>query len=239
MRFKNKFSNNFGNLSISIIASAFFLAEGLLGATASITTAKSTLAIVTQKEGIASGLAHRHIIVGAKWSATLDLKKSASANQIESGTATISIPSAELIVDSPEAAKGIIDVLKAGKIWDPASDKLSPENAEKVRENMVVDSQLAIAKFPVIEGRGSFSSCRKLSDAVTECALDLSLKVRDRNVSKRIPVTVTNQGGELSADFLGKFKFTEFGIKPYTAMMGAIAVSDEFVLAGKLIAQEG
>ena len=65
---------------------------------AKIDDTRSTLAIVTDKEGLASALAHRHIIVASKWSSKLDLKLN-GAGIVESGIAFISIPVAELIVD--------------------------------------------------------------------------------------------------------------------------------------------
>jgi hypothetical protein len=236
----SKISNKFvRRIKIFALLSACMMGQSLMAAPATVAISKSTLAIVTQKEGIASGLAHRHIIVAAKWIASLDLKNGVATNHLESGTAKISIPSADLIVDSPDAAQGIVEVLKSGKIWDPSSDKLSPENAEKVRENMLVDSQLAASKFPVIQGSGAFTDCKKSSDLLTECTLELTLKVRDRTVTKTLPLSLKNQDGEWTADFLGKFKFSEFGIKPYTALMGAIAVTDEFVLACRLAAKEG
>jgi hypothetical protein len=219
---------------VGLAATGWSSGQQVLGATIDIS--KSSLTIVTEKEGLASGLAHRHIIAAAKWTSTLDLKVD-STGAIEGGTATVSIPAAALIVDSPEAAKPIMGLLKEGKIWDSEKDSLSPKNADDVKENMIVESQLYVAKYPLIEGRGTLKSCQKSSASDTICSLDLTVKVRDQSVTKNVAVLIRSENSGQVAEFISRFKFTDFGIKPYTAMLGAIAVSDEFVLATRLVSQ--
>ncbi len=204
---------------------------------AKIDDAKSTLAIVTEKEGVASALAHRHIIVATRWSSKLDLKLNGKGS-IESGSAEISIPVADLVVDSPEAAKGILSILSAGNIWDASKHNLSPENSAKVRENMLAESQLDAAKSPRIESQGVITSCRERESHSFVCILDLTVTIKGRSVKRSLQINLNSNDGEWRADFLGRFKFTEFDIKPYTALLGAIAVSNEFVLAGKLVARD-
>jgi hypothetical protein len=210
---------------------------------ASIQSEQSSLAILTDKEGLAAGLAHRHIIVASKWSGTLQLAKKAAPatsllSSISSGEATIIISAKDLIVDSPEAAKGILGVLVEAKHWDVQKDKLEPGNATKVRDNMLDESQLSAEKFQTIEGNGLFSSCEKLTDASVTCALDLNLKVRGQTVAKKVSVILKQQGTAIVAELFVPYRFSEFGIKAYTAMFGAIAVKDEFFLGARLVSTE-
>ncbi len=201
---------------------------------------KSSLAILTEKEGVAAALAHRHIIVATNWTAELRIdrkvEKMASLAAITSGSATILIPVKDLIVDSPDASAGIVGFLGELKLWNPKDDRLEPGNAKKVRENMLDESQLDVAKYPNIEGSGRFSSCQAVNESSTRCSLELTLKIRGRVVTKKLPLVIRYSGGELIAEFSGSFAFSEFGIKPYTALMGAIAVKDGFTLASRIVA---
>ena len=122
------------------------------------------------------------------------------------------------------------------KLWNLKNDRLEPGNAEKVRENMLDESQLDMAKYPNIEGSGRFTSCQVVSEQSTRCSLELTLKIRGRVVTKTLPLVIRRSGSELIAEFSGSFAFSEFGIKPYTALMGAIAVKDGFTLASRIVA---
>ena len=210
------------------------------GQGATIMVPKSSLAILTEKEGVAAALAHRHIIVATNWTAELRIdrkvEKVASLAAITSGSATISLPVKDLIVDSPDAAAGIVGFLGELKLWNPKDDRLEPGNAKKVRENMLDESQLDVAKYPNIEGSGRFSSCQAINESSTGCSLELTLKIHGRVVTKTLPLVIRHSGGELIAEFSGSFAFSEFGIKPYTALMGAIAVKDVFTLASRIVA---
>ena len=210
---------------------------------ANLDIAKSNLVILTEKEGIASALAHRHIIAASNWTGVLELKKqtdkvAGSIPTLESGSANIVIRTKDLVVDSPEAAAGIISLLGETKRWDPNKDKLEPGNADSVRENMLAESQLDAQHFPKIEGFGRFSDCKKNGELKLKCSLESTLKVRDRSVVRQMTVSIKNADKELVVEFIGEFRFSEFGIRPYKAMLGAIAVTDEFILAGKIVASE-
>jgi hypothetical protein len=226
-----------------IKAAIFFIAISVKTSfAASIQAQESTLSILTDKTGLASGLAHRHIITASKWSGTIQLNNAAGAKgngfgELISGDATITIPVKDLIVDSPEASQGIIGVFTTAGHWSAASDKLEPANAEKIRVNMLDESQLAAEKFPTIEGVGKFSGCA-VNGALTTCQLQLVLKIHGQSVTKTVPVTMTQSGGRIAAQIFVPLRFSEFGIKAYTAMLGAIAVKDEFFLGANLLATE-
>ena len=209
---------------------------------ASIQVPESTLSILTDKTGLASGLAHRHIITASKWSGSIQLSKGAGAKgdrlgELISGEATITLPVKDLIVDSPEASQGIIGVFTTAGQWSAGTDKLEPSNAGKIRDNMLDESQLAAETFPTIEGVGKFSGCR-LNGALTTCQLQLILKIHGQSVTKTVPVTIKREADRLVAQIFVPLRFSEFGIKAYTALLGAIAVKDEFFLGANLVATE-
>lgn len=225
--------------TVSILGLLCTLTAATQARASSLQTDTSSLAILTDKEGIASALAHRHIIVAGKWTGQIDLGSVDQTSEnilssVTSGKASISIPAAELIVDSPDAAVKIIPVLKSANLWGE-TDKLAPDNASTVRDNMLDASQLDAKKFATIEGSGAFSSCTKKDDALT-CKLTLTLVIKEKNVTKEIPLEIRKKGSSLTATFVGSFAFSEFGMKPYSAMLGAIAVKDRFYVAASLAA---
>lgn len=224
-----------------LVTAGFMVNVPSIAGAQSLQVGQSKLAILTDKEGLASALAHRHIIVASNWSGSVQLKyqgdkPSDALTSIESGSAKIEIPVKDLVVDSPDAAQGITEIFTKAQLWNAKTDKLEPGNAETVRENMLADSQLNASRFAKIEGSGKFESCQKIADSQLQCLMQLTVTVRDKAVIKSLPVTISGSGKDLNAEFTAKLKFSEFGIKAYTAMLGAIAVKDEFVLAGRLIA---
>lgn len=226
--------SRFARVSCFLVALFHLFCEvGSSAAAASIDLNRSRLAIVTQKEGIASGFAHRHIIVAENWLGQVDRKANASG-RLEKASAVVSLPVASLVVDSNEASRDLINLLTDAKVWSLSEDSLSPENSAKVRQNMLDDSQLGAEKYPTIEGEGTIHSCRHTLEGSSNCTLDLRLRVRGRDASKSVSVAVKKIGDSEVAEFLAKFKFSDFSIKPYSALMGAIAVSDEFVLVARI-----
>ena len=240
-----KIPSRFPNLALfgALAPLSLVVTLGYSARAATIQTGQSTLAILTDKEGLAARLAHRHIIVASKWGGELLLSKDGKLHtgllpSATSGQATISIQVKDLLVDSPEAALGIIGVLEASKRWDVKTDKLEPGNAVEVRQNMLDASQLNADKFPSIDGIGKFSNCEKVSELSLKCSLHLTLKIRGLQVVKEVPIELKREGANIVAEFSIPYRFKEFGIKPYSAMFGAIAVKDEFFFAARIVATE-
>ncbi|MCX6118127.1 MAG: hypothetical protein NT027_11340 [Proteobacteria bacterium] len=230
-------------ITANLIASMAFIV-GLTGSpssqAATIQGTSSSVAILTDKEGLAAALAHRHIIVATNIESSLDLgavdlAASDALSKISSGQAKVSFKVQDLVVDTNSAAASIIPVFSNAKLWVVGTDKLEEGNASTVKENMLDSSQLDAGKFATIEGQGRFDSCVTKADAL-ECKLSLTLIVKGKSIAKQLPLTIKKSGQSAVAEFLGSFKFTDFGIKPYTAMFGAIAVKDQFYVAGRITA---
>lgn len=207
-----------------------------------VVIAKSSLAVVTDKEGVASGLAHRHIVVAREWTASLNLIGNpdgvkASVLPWIGGSAEIEIPVKKLLADDAAGAEPIKNLLIEHGIWSATNDHLEPSNQAKVTENMLDESQLNSEAFPKISGSGSFDACQNTAPGVEICKLKLSVTIRGKTITKQIDLTLNLDPSGTTANFMTPIKFTEFGITPYSAMLGAIRVSDQFRLAGSLRAE--
>lgn len=194
---------------------------------------KSDFAILTGKEGMASGLAHRHIVVAQEPAVTVILTYAPGATKATQlptgGTADVKVQAKTLIVDDMDASKAVRGLYTESGVWGE-TDKLDSSIRDKVTENMVSESQLDVEHSPTITGSGTFSECQP--DGVSaKCKLSLSVTIRGTTVTKALSMRLSRDGSGVVGQFVAPFTFTEFGIKPYSAMLGAIRVSDEFHLA--------
>jgi polyisoprenoid-binding protein YceI len=57
---------------------------------------------------------------------------------------------------------------------------------------------------------------------------DVSVTVHGQTVKRSFAANVNLQGQELTVEAAADFKFSEFGIKPYKALMGALGNDDKF-----------
>ena len=203
---------------------------------------KSSFAVVTGREGMASGLAHRHIVVASEPSVSLMMtfpQDAAKSNpQLPTGgSADIKINVKSLIVDDVDASEQIRGLLVEHGVWNATADHVEPSVREKVTANMQDESQLDAEHFPTITGSGTFTDCQQASALAAVCKLHLTVTIHGTPVTKDLDLKLSRDSAGMTGQFAGAFKFTEFGIKPYSAMLGAIRVSDEFSLAAILRAE--
>jgi polyisoprenoid-binding protein YceI len=82
----------------------------------------------------------------------------------------------------------------------------------------------------------------RLSTAAVEgtslAALNVTtlVEVRDQQHEVRVPVAVQVEGARLTARGEFKVKQTDLGLKPFSALMGALQVQDELTVRFKLVA---
>ena len=222
--------------SLTLSSMAAFAQNTEVSADHQVDQSASTFAIVTGKEGLGSGLAHRHIIVAKDISGAVKLisTKHNAQTVITGGSAEVSFPVSRLSVDQANEAAPAMRLFSDAGFWNAAADKIEPKNSETVRDNMLDESQLDAARAPVIKGSGILSGCLSQESQLTVCTLALTVTVKSKSVTKSVPVKLTGADGSLTAVFTAPFTFTEFGIKPYSAMFGAIRVSDAFTLGAVL-----
>ncbi len=72
-------------------------------------------------------------------------------------------------------------------------------------------------------------------------AVTLALEVRGKTVERPVAARYEVADGEVTVEAVGTFRFTDFGIKPFSAFFGAVKDLDTFhvflVLRGALPAQ--
>jgi polyisoprenoid-binding protein YceI len=103
-----------------------------------------------------------------------------------------------------------------------------------ILHNLVLESE----KFPTIKFASISVTDVQRSDESRRFTLNGDLTIREVTRRVAVPVNVTIRNQELRATGEGRFKQSEFGIKPYVGGLGAIKIADEikvnFVIVAKI-----
>lgn len=169
--------------------------------TYSIGPKDGTLKVCTAKSGVGAKMAHNLVMEARTWSATVNY----SADDISASTveATIDPTSLEIV----EATGGV----------KPLSDSDRKDIAKNIN-----DKALQTKKHPEISFRSSGVTGTPPSVALSG---DLTIV----GVTKPVTVAVTLNDDGVSAE--ATVVQTDYGIKPYSAMLGALKVADAVEIA--------
>ena len=103
----------------------------------------------------------------------------------------------------------------------------------------VSPGQIHAERFPQIEA--TLTGLERRGGETARVGLGWNAKVKvtihGKSVEKLVPARWEESGGELVGEALGEFRFTEFGIEPYSAMLGAVKNADAFHIYVKLVAK--
>ena len=197
-----------------------------------IATGQSFFAVLTHKAGIGSGLAHDHLIVATSPAVKLEF----DAAHPEQTTFTFSVATEALEIDAPAARSARKGRFRELGIHSGELPPVSESDRRKVRAAMLGEDQLDSARFPQIRASVTGVSRREAKPSA-EWSVDLQLTIRGKTVERSLPATWSAEGERLTAEIVGEFLFSEFGIEPYSTMLGAIRNDDRFHLFVQILAQ--
>jgi hypothetical protein len=189
---------------------------------------QSIFAVVTHKGGLAGRLAHDHFIATSNYEADLEFSESnPSATRF-----SIRFPAEELIVDDKALGEKWYPRLEALAVLDDPFREISAEDREKVRETMLGGKQLDAAKFPEISAEIALieEGAKELGTVPFSHRVTLALSVHGRTVEQPVWARYELVDDILKVEAVGAFRFRDFGIKPYSAMLGTVKVKDTFHL---------
>jgi len=199
---------------------------------------QSTFAVLTHRAGPAARLAHDHLIVARAPEVELDFDpadpSTARARFVE--------PVLALDVDPPTERAALGPRLVALGLLGEPFPELDGKEREKVRRSMLSAPQLFAERFPEI--RAELASVRRSDPppdaapggASTQWQGTLELELRGARAERVIPITWHLDGGTLRAELVATFRFTELGIEPYSAFLGAVRNDDPFQVVVELVA---
>lgn len=199
-----------------------------------VDTDQSVFALLTQKGGFLAGRAHDHLIVATRFEATLAWSGGESATAF---SAEIRARDLDADPDGPRRrlAPRLVELgLHAGLL-----PPLSQKQRAQIRETMLGPKQLDAERFPTISV--------SLVDVRTEVA-----RSGDVELSHRGTISFTAHGRSVALDFRARLepseesltveafaplRFTQIGIEPYSAFLGAVKNLDDTTLYLRLVAR--
>lgn len=176
---------------------------------------RSHLEIYVYRAGTLARLGHNHIISTHTMEGYVEL-----AEPIQRSRVTLCLPVADFTVDDSQlrAAAG-----------EDFSSQPAPEDIAATRRNMLSQTQLDADRFPYVIVTGEVRGKRG-----TDLELTLQFTVRDHHYSAPATVHLERSSKALVARGELPLKLTELGIKPYSALFGALQVADGLVVKFEL-----
>ena len=195
-------------------------------ATAEVVPGRSVIAIVTHKAGMASGMAHEHVIAASNYTTKLEF---------DPGTPTATrfdfrAQAHDLVVDDPNVREPLFDRLKELGIVSEPFKKITEENRSEVRKSMLGPKQLDAEHFPEISGTILGVEAKPKSDDEFPFLVKIAFEAHGQRVEREIDARFVETEGGYELEAFGELAFTELGVKPYSAFMGAVRNQDAFHL---------
>lgn len=191
-----------------------------------IDPAESIFAVVVHKGGIAAKLAHNHLV----YPATYDAKLAIENNDPATAAFTLDFDTTALETDAPDMHKKWYPSIEKAGVLDEAFKPVDDKNRATIREHMLDANQLDAKQFPNISAKLTkvrAEAGTKGKENYTHIAT-IAFTVHGKTIERECPASVALAGDTATIDALGEFKFSEFGIKPYSAMAGAVKNLDPF-----------
>jgi len=178
----------------------------------------SRVLVYVYRTGRMARLGHNHLVSVGELEGDLWLARPLSESRVE-----IRVPLQGLVVDDPELRAA------AGSELDTEP---SPQDIANTRRNMLGVQVLDAATHPWIVVRGV-----PAGGALADLELDAEVEIRGQTNRMRLPVhlDLAPDRALASGDF--RLRQSDFGITPYSVMMGALAVQDEVRVVYRLVAE--
>lgn len=187
---------------------------------------ESVFAVVVHKAGMAARFAHNHLVYPEEFAASLSIE----GTDVSTAKFALKFPVAKLVVDAPEGHERWYPGIEKAGILDKPFNKLDAGDRKTIAEHMLAKDQLDAQQFPDISAKVTSVRAEPTAQGkqnYTHLA-SVEFTVHGKTVTRDCPVSIAMNGENVIIDAIGLFKFSEFGIKPYSAMLGAVRNSDEF-----------
>ncbi|MCC7381004.1 MAG: YceI family protein [Deltaproteobacteria bacterium] len=176
-----------------------------------IDPAKSEIVARTFKAGLASGMAHDHIVRASKLSGEL---------QLEAKKVSITVDARSLIADEPEMRQK-----------HHLKKSVADGDRKRIQATMLGDGQLDAEKYPVIAFESTRIEAANDRFAVTgRLTLHGQTKIVSFGIETKVEKGVFRARGRFT------LKQSDFGIEPYSAALGAVQNKDEVEISFFVVA---
>jgi hypothetical protein len=189
---------------------------------------QSVVAVVIHKAGVGSVLARDHLITASHYTLSAAFDKTAPLDT----TMRLEVFADGLMVDDPGMQGIWSERIESLQLTEQPFEEIADKSRIKIRSAMLGKKQLEADTYPVIEARivriGKFSTT--MGPQRFQLTLLLELQVHGKTVTKPVAAHFDYDGEILKVEAAGSFRFTDFGMKPYSAIVRAVKIRDEFTI---------
>ncbi|MDP9011181.1 MAG: YceI family protein [Pseudomonadota bacterium] len=187
-----------------------------------IDAARSELRILVYRAGPMAQFGHNHVIVNRAVEGWVEAVESAAAASF-----SLRVPVAEFLVDDPQA--------RADE--GPDFSEPVPEEARSgTRHNLLSAALLDAAHYPTITLTSSAVTPAPGTAAPRELVAKATVELAGHKSTLLVPFTLQTSPGEVAASGTVVLRQSEMGLIPFSVMLGALQVKDEFTVKFKLVA---
>lgn len=209
--------------SVRLAAALVGLALGAVAAPAQ----DALFAVLTHKGGFAAGKAHDHLVAAGEPAVEVEW----NAEDPLATRFALRAEVAKLRVDEDPLRAELFPRLRSlGLLEQPFAPLTDPQRAD-IREAMLSRKQLDGARFPELSARlvAVSHGPAKLGEVEFSHAGTVELTVRGKTVRRPFQARFdVADGGATVLEAVGEATFTELGIEPYSAFLGAVKNLDRF-----------
>jgi len=178
----------------------------------------SDIRVLIHRAGALSWLGHSHVISVGQLDGMIYVYP-----QLEQSRFELVIPVQGLVVDNP---------LLRDEEGDEFSTEISERDIARTRRNMLGKRVLNAEQYPIVKLIGTGYRGDK-----PEFVLEISIVILGHVVEIQVPTTLRLNGDMLEAAGTLRLSHSDLGMRPFTAMLGALRVADEIEFKYRVRAQ--
>lgn len=183
-----------------------------------VSAANSELDILVLRGGALSKLGHNHVISSRTLSGRAWLHPQFPRSGFE-----LSLPVKDLIIDDPQSRRA------AGGDFPP---DVPQADKDGTRKNMLRPEVLDAERYPKIT-----LSAARVAGTPESPSVTARITIKDVSREVAVPMKIAVEGSRLSASGEFDIQQTDFGIKPFSAALGALEVQDRLHIKFKVVGQ--
>jgi polyisoprenoid-binding protein YceI len=228
--------------TLSVLFAGFWLLSGAArAANYQVDMSQSLVGAVVFKAGFGKALAHNHLVFGKNMEViTFEVPDNAP---LEGGKFYGSVKVADIAADEWAVSQKWQPLLtEAGLLSkDVELSEVSAGQREDIEKELRGSGQLNGEKFPKVEIKllGLSAAAGQIGKIAATHRARMEVSVHGVTKEVDMPARIQPVGNDLNVTVSGPLKFTDFGIEPISAMLGAIKNKDEFALFVHLVAKKG
>ena len=187
----------------------------------------SVMAVITHKDGIAKGLAHNHFVYAGAYKAKLSTADSPLDLALE-----ITLQTTDLVVDDKAVSDKWYPRLEELGLLAESFSELDEKDRGKIRKAMLGKSQLNEAKHKQMEIKllEVTAEASEVNGIAFAYKIKAAFTIVGETAEATLAANINHDSGKLAMEAIGSLSFSAFGIKPYSALLGAISNQDSFDL---------